>query len=134
MIEYLNKRKFINALAREAAAHAQRTAIMDRPPPGLRLEFVPPGTGSTVLTLVIRGNQFPQHWMMLESGFGAGKKGYAHANRGAFEIAFAAGEAASKKTGMRIVIGLPEMEYVPTWNAASPDDAESETATSRGEG
>jgi hypothetical protein len=121
MIEYLSKRKFIKALAHEASAHAQRTATMDRPQQGLRLEFVPPGRDTQVLTLVIRGNQVPQQWITLESGFTAGKKGYALANRGAFEIAFAAGEAASKKTGMKIIIGLPEMEYMPGWNGTRDD-------------
>lgn len=116
MIEYLNKRKFINALAREAIAHAKRAATMERPPQGLRLEFDPPGKGSNVLTLVIRGNEVPQHWITLESGYPSGKKGYILAHRGAIEIAFAAGAAASKKTGMKIVIGLPEMEYIPFWN------------------
>lgn len=66
MIEYLSKRKFINALASEAASHAQRAAAMERPPRGLSLEFVPPEKGSAVLTLVTRGNQVPQEWMMLE--------------------------------------------------------------------
>jgi hypothetical protein len=120
MIEYLSKRKFINALAREAVNHAERTSSMDRPPAGLSLEFMHPNKDSSVKTLVIRGNQTPQHWMILESGFPSGKNGYVVAHRGAIDIAIAASQSASIKTGKRINIGMPEVEFDIEWNVEEP--------------
>lgn len=113
MIEYLTKRKFLNALAREAAEYAERTRFSSSPGSGIYLEFLWPDKNRSALTLIIRGNTCGQIWMVYESGFSADEKGYKLAFKTAVDFAFQASQSAHKKIGLPVSIGIPSVTYAP---------------------